>query len=49
MRTDPTNLIRYQIAPSVFGTEELGLKLRPYQQQLIDSPSNTVAALWSRR
>lgn len=49
MRTDPTNLIRYQIAPSVFGTEELGLKLRPYQQQLIDSPSNTVAALWSRQ
>jgi hypothetical protein len=49
MRTDPTNLIRYQIAPSVLGTEELGLKLRPYQQQLIDSPSNTVAALWSRQ
>jgi hypothetical protein len=49
MKTDLTNLVRYQIAPSVFGTEELGLNLRRYQQQLIDSPSNTVAALWSRQ
>jgi hypothetical protein len=49
MKTDPANLIRFQIAPSVFGTEELGLKLRPYQERFINCPSNTVAALWSRQ
>lgn len=49
MRTDPANLIRYQIAPSTFATEELGLTLRPYQRQFLDSPAKTLAALWSRQ
>jgi hypothetical protein len=49
MRSDPVNLIRYQIAPSTFATEELGLTLRPYQQNFLDSPAKTLAALWSRQ
>jgi hypothetical protein len=49
MRTDPGNLIRFQIAPSTFATEELGLTLRPYQRQFLDSPAKTLAALWSRQ
>jgi Terminase large subunit, T4likevirus-type, N-terminal len=49
MRSDPANLIRYQIAPSTFATEELGLTLRPYQRLFLDCSSKTLAALWSRQ